>query len=74
MSEQRSIICDRCGKKIGTTYPKYKVTRKIAKFKTLAIFRPSHHDYIENDFDLCADCNKEFFDWLNYKWIGGADE
>ena len=48
-------FCDRCGKEISLVY--YKC--EISKHSFLL--------YSKKDFELCDDCRKEFFKFMNWK-------
>lgn len=74
MSEQRILLCDKCGKQIEKSYPKHKLKSRKVKFIDSLIFGRGQYDYSESSYDLCPECYKKFYRWIRNIENGEIEE
>lgn len=71
MSKIVQTICDRCGKpfeyrfsNVAGYFRKGIKVRNFFHFTTLFYGNPSGYEYMDKQFELCADCTNKLFEFL----------
>jgi hypothetical protein len=74
MSEQRILLCDKCGKQIEGSYPKHKLKSGKIKLIDRLICGIGPYDYGESSYDLCFECYGKFYRWIRNIENGDIEE